>query len=142
MFRRIDTLLGLVTIGAGLALLLYFIPQRVVDSGTIMLNPSLFPNIAGGVLVLLGALQLLARPDPITLPSWHELGRMAALVALTVASVVAMRWVGYLAGVIGLMAAVAVLLDERRPLWLGVMILATPTAIWLVFEILLRRPLP
>ncbi|MYF87044.1 MAG: tripartite tricarboxylate transporter TctB family protein, partial [Rhodospirillaceae bacterium] len=58
------------------------------------------------------------------------------------AAFVAMDFLGYLVGGIGLVAALMLYMGVRNPLSLALVPVGAAGVIWLFFEILLERPLP
>lgn len=133
---------GIGAIGLGVFLLLVGIPMNVTSTGTIILNPALFPIVAAWLLILLGGIQV-AFPGPAPkLPPLSEPLRFGLFAALTAAAAMALEEVGYLATGIALMALVALFIYERRPLWLAITVIGVPVGIYVFFEYLLERPLP
>lgn len=122
-------------------LLGYLIPNFVTASEGVM-SPTLFPTIAAWMFILLGVIQMLTPDEPLDLPSTREFVRTAALALIVLIAVFAMEWLGFLIASIAFMAVIAGFMHERRPIWLIATIALTPIGIWLVFELLLRRPLP
>ncbi|MBL4813272.1 MAG: tripartite tricarboxylate transporter TctB family protein [Rhodobacteraceae bacterium] len=138
----VNRIVGIVSAGFGAFLLLFAIPAYVTNSGTLFLNPALFPIIAAWMLVGLGLLQaVMAGLDP-ALPSRTEVMRFVLIVALTVAAALGLERFGYLATSFALMTAVIYMIHERRLLWAVITIAMVPTGIWLFFDVLLERPLP
>lgn len=138
----VNRIVGIVSASFGAFLLLLAIPAHVTNSGTLFLNPALFPIIAAWMLVGLGVLQVfMAGLDPV-LPSRVVLMRFAFVVALTVAAALSLERFGYLVTSYVLMAAVIMLIFERRFIWAATTIALVPTGIWLFFVVLLERPLP
>ena len=64
------------------------------------------------------------------------------VVAACLVATFALEVVGYLYTAPVLVGAIMLLSGERRWLWYIVGLVVMPTFIWLVFEIVLRRPLP
>lgn len=138
----VNRIVGFVSAGFGTFLLLIAIPAHVSNSGTLFLNPALFPNIAAWMLVGLGVLQFaVAGPSP-PLPSRTEGMRFVLIVALTVAAALLLERFGYLVTSFALMTAVIIMIHERRFVWAAITIAVVPTGIWLFFDVLLERPLP
>lgn len=137
-----DRVLGGVVVAAGVFLLLYLIPHQVTAMPDELRDPSLFPRIAAWLLVGLGGLQILVPGPKTKLPTRRELLRLAGLLALLVAASLLLPVFGFVPTAIGLMACLALLMYERRPLWLAITILGVPPAVWALFEIVFKRPLP
>lgn len=139
---RAERIAGGLAVLFGVFLLLVLTPWQVKSYGGGMSDPTLFPDIAATLLVLLGALQI-AVPPPAEAPAdRRELGRAAAVVALTGASLAVMHGLGYLPAGFLLMAGLLLLMRERRVLWLVAATLGLPLAIWALFVVVLERPLP
>jgi putative tricarboxylic transport membrane protein len=138
----VNRIVGFVFASFGAFLLLFAIPAYVSNSGTLFLNPALFPNVAAWMLVGLGVLQFVVGGSNPPLPSRTEVMRLALIVALTVAAALLLERFGYLVTSFALMTAVIVMIHERRFVWAAITIAGVPTGIWLFFVVLLDRPLP
>lgn len=138
----INRIVGFVVAGFGAFLLLFAIPAHVSNSGTLFLNPALFPIIAAWMLVGLGLLQVIVSGPTPALPSRMEVLRFALTAALTAVSALVLERFGYLATSFALMAAITIMIHERRLVWAATTIAVVPTGIWLFFVVLLERPLP
>lgn len=138
----VNRLLGAIVIAFGATLLLWLIPANVSAAPGSVMDPALFPRLAAWLLIGLGALQVLVPPgEPQVPPPWEVL-RLGAVALLTLAAVLLMPRLGYILTSVALMAVLAGLVHERRIHWLAVIIAGLPVAIWLLFEIVLQRPLP
>lgn len=133
---------GIGSVAFGAFLLLVAIPMHVTSSGTIIMNPALFPKVAAWLLIVLGTIQIVVGGPELTLPPLSEPVRFVIVAGLTAGAAVLLEPVGYLVVAIGLMAAVVAMIHERRPVWVATTVLAVPVGIWLFFEHLLERPLP
>lgn len=125
----------------GAFLLLYLIPNYVTDSDGVM-SPTLFPSIAAWMFILFGSIQAVVSGVPIKLPSTREFIRSGMITLIALIAILAMEWLGFLIVAPVFMAIITIFMYERRPLWLAATIVAVPIGVWLVFELLLRRPLP
>jgi hypothetical protein len=137
--RRIP---GIASALLGVLLLLVAIPANVTDTGTIIMNPALFPKVAAWLLIGLGLLQVAAAGPAPEMPEPAEMGRFALVATLTVAATVALRPLGFPVTSVLFMAAVALMVHERRPVWLLTTVVGIPLGVWLFFDRLLERPLP
>jgi putative tricarboxylic transport membrane protein len=127
-------------IGAGL--LFVIIPWQTERAALLTaLDPKAYPSAAAILIIVTGLVQLVW-PTGSALLDWRRMGRAVAIVAICVAGVLLLEFAGYLIAGPVVVAAVMLMAGERRWLWLAVGILAMPAAIWAVFELLLRRPLP
>lgn len=140
----VDRLLGGMFALFGIFLLAYAIPANVqtVPGLLVFPNPALFPQVAAGLFILLGLLQMLFVKTSADLPGWKRLGLFAAAAGATLAAMLLIDDLSYLPVAIGLMVAVCLVTGERRPLWLGTVIVGLPVGTWLLFEQVLQRPLP
>lgn len=125
----------------GAFLLLYLIPNYVTDSDGVM-SPTLFPSIAAWMFILFGIIQTIVSGVPVKLPSAREFMRSGMVSVIVLIAIIAMEWFGFLIVAIAFMSVLTIFMYERRPLWLVATIVAMPIGVWLVFEFLLRRPLP
>lgn len=142
MSLSLDRILGGATILVGGFLFLYMIPANVKSVPGSVFSPSLFPNIAAWMIIVLGVVQILSTPTKIDLPPAREVLRLLLVDGLALATLFLMEHVGYIPAAIALMVAVVLMVYERRPLWIVVTVLALPLGIWAFFEVLLSRPLP
>ncbi len=138
----VDRVLGGVVCAFGVLLLTYLIPQYVTGEPTAGADPKLFPQIAGWLFVVLGAVQMLFVASDKTLPSLREVVRLTLFVGAMVVATLLMPVVGFLPYAIGLMAVVIWQVYERRVMWVAVSVIAVPLCTWLLFEQVLGRPLP
>jgi hypothetical protein len=111
-------------------------------------GPGVLPLAIGLTFILTSALAALRlrRPgiliDPDEIPNATQVGRVVALLTLTVAAVLLMPIIGTLVA-LGLFALVEVAWLERRGLKLGILTaLMLPLALYLLFEAVLGVPLP
>lgn len=133
---------GIGSVGLGVFLLLVGIPMNVTSTGTIIMNPALFPMVAAWLMIGLGAIQILVGGPELALPPLSEPLRFAIIAGLTLGAAMLFEPLGYLIVAIGLMAVVVAMIYERRLIWVATSVLAVPVGIWLFFEHLLERPLP
>ncbi|MDF0600451.1 tripartite tricarboxylate transporter TctB family protein [Psychromarinibacter sp. C21-152] len=138
----VNRLLGAIVVAFGATLLLWLIPANVSAAPGSVMDPALFPRLAAWLLIGLGTLQLIVPSEAPQVPPLWEVLRLAGVAALTLAAVLLMPETGYILTSVVLMAALAVLVHERRIHWLAVIVAGLPVAIWLLFEIVLQRPLP
>lgn len=134
-------------IGAGVAalggvLLYVLIPAHVAMRPGDAVDPSLFPRIAGWMLVVLGLLQIAFPARGASLPPARDFGRLALAIGLLIAAALALRYLGFIPTAVALMAATVVFVHEGRLLWVAITIGAVPVFVWALFELVLERPLP
>lgn len=138
----IERFLGGITALCGVLLLLYGIPANVAHVEDAMMAARTFPQMAAWIFIVAGIVQMIFVKSKLTLPTLRELLRVILVLSLILAMVFLMEHFGYLVGAMSLMAAVMVIIYERRPLWLLIAIAAVPIGVWVLFEVLLLRPLP
>lgn len=140
----LDRLLGGIVALFGLFLLTYAIPANVKSASGMFVfpNPALFPQIAAVLMVVLGLMQAALVRTKTELPGWKAFGMFLVVAGATLAAMLLIRLLGYLPVAFALMVAVCLIGRERRPLWLGIVIVAVPVGTWLLFEQVLGRPLP
>ncbi|MGZ9811643.1 tripartite tricarboxylate transporter TctB family protein [Pseudoroseicyclus sp. H15] len=139
---RLDRVLGGLIALFGLYLLIWGIPANVAVHGDKHPSPRLFPQIGAWIMLLGGVAQAIFASGTSSLPPAREVGRFALVSVLTLGMVVLMEMFGYLVGAIALIAILMFVVNERRPLWIFVAVVAVPVGVWLFFEKLLDRPLP
>lgn len=136
-----DRISGTLFLVLGLALYFFINPNFIetVDGGN--LAPSTFPNILAIVLALCGAI-LLFKPTSQQVPELRSVLVTSTYVALLIVGLYAMSIYGfeYIAPVLAL--AIMFAIGERRPLWLGIGVIAMPALIWFLVTVVLGRSLP
>lgn len=125
------------------SVLFYFviIPGEVEfnDSGAIM--PSTLPNVLCWVVAFFSAV-LFFKPSGHKTQGRHETSLALVYFGLICLALYAMTIFGYVAVSPFFALMLMLLIGERRPLWLGVGVIAAPATIWFVVEYLLGRTLP
>lgn len=136
-----DRISGTFFLVLGLALYFFINPNYIETVNGGNLAPSTFPNILAIVLAVCGA-ALLFKPTTQQVPDLRNVLVTSAYVALLVVSLYAMSKFGfeYIAPVLAL--AIMVAIGERRPLWLGIGVVAMPGLIWFLVTVVLGRALP
>ncbi len=137
-----DRILGGAAIAFGGFLLLYAIPANVRMVEGAMPYPAMFPQIAAWLFIVLGAIQIFFVRSEIEWPSARQAIMFGLAAVLTLAALLTLDRFGYLPVAIALMAAIALLVRERRPVWAAAVIVGIPVGVWLLFEQVLQRPLP
>lgn len=126
----------------GAGLLFVVIPWQTEPAVLLTaLDPKAYPSAAAILIIVTGLVQL-AWPTGSAVLDWRRMGRAVLVVAICFAGTLLLDVAGYLITGPIVVAAVMLMTGERRWLWLVVGILVMPAAIWAVFELLLRRPLP
>lgn len=129
----------------GLFLFAYAIPSFVkpgVGGLFDFPNPSLFPKIAAGMFVLFGVMQMAFVRSDAEIPRLTAFLMFLLAAGITLAAMLLITKLGYLPVAFALMVAVCLITGERRPAWLGLVIVLLPLGTWLLFEQVLGRPLP
>jgi putative tricarboxylic transport membrane protein len=136
-----ERIVGAAAIAFAMFLLLWLIPAQVSSSrGPV--NPQLFPKIAAWLILGLGIIQVFARRPTSEKVPLVELVRIATVALVVTVAALAMHWIGYLPAMMLMMAAIVVMMQDRRPKWLIVSVVGVPTVTWALFVQLLGRPLP
>lgn len=136
-----DRISGLFFMVMGLAMYFWINPNYIetVEGGN--LSPNTLPNIISIILTIAGAFVAI-KPTTHRLRNPVLMAKTGLYVALLTAGIWAMSWVGFefVAPVLAL--AIMWLIGERRPLWLGLGVVAMPALIWFLVTQLLGRALP
>jgi putative tricarboxylic transport membrane protein len=138
----VDRIGGGIVVLFGGFLLLYAIPANVRMIEGAMPYPAMFPQIAAWMFIVLGFVQMIFVKTEVEFPSGKQIVAFLATIFFTLIAVLFLEQLGYLPVMFALMVAVALLVQERRPLWVAVIIIGFPVGIWLLFENVLQRPLP
>jgi hypothetical protein len=139
---RLDRVLGGVVLTFGVSLLVYLIPTFTSPQPDSLTDPSLFPRLAGWMFVFLGGLQIIFPGSMNMTVTVREVSRLTVLTLCLVVASVLMPLTGYLPASIALMVVVMLMIYERRPLWAVLSVACVPIGVWVLFEILLKQPLP
>lgn len=138
----VDRIGGGIAVLFGVFLLLYAIPANVRIIEGKMPYPALFPQIAAWMFIGLGLVQMVFVKTRAEFPSGIQFFAFLGAIFLTLIAVLFVETLGYLPVTVALMVAIVLLVQERRPLWIVVMIIGFPVGIWLLFEQVLQRQLP
>lgn len=138
----LDRISGLLVALAGLWLLTYGIDAHVKVTGFESPSPQLFPRIGAWVLLVFDIAQVVLTRTATALPTRRVLGRYALVSVMLIGMVWIMEHFGFVIGAMVMLGGLMLVVYERRPLWLIVTVVAVPLSIWLIFEVLLERPLP
>ncbi|UYV38043.1 tripartite tricarboxylate transporter TctB family protein [Rhodobacteraceae bacterium D3-12] len=141
MTTTADRISGLFFMLLGLAMYFWVNPNFIetVESGNIA--PATLPNIISIILAISGAYVAIK-------PTTHQtrnpvlMAKTALYVALLCIGIWAMSKLGFEYVAPGLALAIMWLIGERRPLWLGLGVIAMPLLIWFLVSEVLGRALP
>ena len=117
------------------------IPANTDEGFGVFVQPSSMP-IAATVVVGLGAFITLFEAAGRDDPDLATVGQVTLYLAILAASIWLMGLIGFKLAAPILSLSIMWLAHERRWVWLAVGAIATPLAIWLMFEVLLERSLP
>ncbi|AJY52333.1 tripartite tricarboxylate transporter TctB family protein [Halomonas sp. KO116] len=134
-------LLGGFSVLVGAVLLLVIIPAQTVPVSYGALAPSDFPSFAAGSILICGLVQLFFPTGTVH----FSLGEATRALLVTLGALVAalgLERVGFLLVAPPCVLAVMLFMGERRVSWLLIGGIVAPLLIWMLFEILLGRPLP
>lgn len=136
-----DRISGTFFLVLGLVLYFFVNPNYIetVDGGN--LAPGTFPNILAIVLAACGAI-LILKPTNQRAPELRGLMITSAYVGMLVLGLYSMSKFGfeYIAPILALVIMLAI--GERRPIWLGLGVVAMPAIIWFLVIVVLGRSLP
>lgn len=138
----LERVLGTLVTLFGIWLLLIGIPINVIELGDEVPSPRLFPQIGAWIFVVGGFAQILFVKGNTRLPELRQFARYVLVSCLLLLMVLLMENFGYIVGAMALMAALMVVVFERRLLWVSIAVIAVPITVWLLFEKVLERPLP
>ncbi|MDQ2091357.1 tripartite tricarboxylate transporter TctB family protein [Marimonas arenosa] len=136
-----DRISGLFFLLFGLAMYLWINPNFIETVDSRNIAPSTLPNIVSIVIAASGAF-LTLKPTQHQVRNPILMAKTGLYVGLLTAGIYAMSWFGfeYVAPVLAL--AIMWLIGERRPLWLGLGVVAMPAIIWFLVTQVLGRALP
>ncbi len=141
MSNPTDRLSGLFFALFGLMLFFYLIPTQVetVDYGAI--RPKTLPQILAVIIGVFGAVLMLRPADGSDLQRMPW-AKSTGIVFILCVGLWLISHFGFEFIAAPLALILMLVMGERRPLWLGLGVLAMPALIWFVVTILLQRPLP
>lgn len=137
-----DRILGGIAVLFGGFLLFYGIPANIRMIEGIVPYPAMFPQIAAWLFIGLGLIQAVFVKSRVEIPSLKRMLVFGLAAAVTLAALLTVDRFGYLPVTIALMAFIAFIVRERRPVWGATVIAGLPVGVWLLFEQVLQRPLP
>lgn len=141
MAKSADRISGIFFLLFGLAMYFYVNPNYIetTDSGNI--SPNTVPNIVSIVIAICGTF-LAIKPTNHRTRNPQSMAITGFYVVILATGLYAMSWVGfvYVAPVLALVIMWAI--GERRPLWLGLGVVAMPAIIWFLVTQVLGRALP
>lgn len=144
MANRADPALGAAAMVLGAALIFWIIPAATHPALFALVSPQFYPLLAAWFLVAAGAGLAVSGLGS---AAAREFPRRCAAVALLAAAglglaVVLMLSIGFIAAGAAVVLAVMLLAGERRiPFLIGLSAIF-PFLLWLLFDVLLDRPLP
>lgn len=132
-------LVGCAVVAAGLAVALLIVPYQTYEVSGAPLQPATIPMLCGFAIAACGLLVAWR-----TQPDGGEavLRPLFGILTLISATYLGTRYLGYGIMAPALMLALMLHMGERRPVWLVIGGAVVPAAIWLLFGVLLERPLP
>ncbi|MCC2096902.1 MAG: tripartite tricarboxylate transporter TctB family protein [Hyphomicrobiales bacterium] len=133
--------LGAAGVLAGTVFLLAIIPAQTEKVSYGALQPRTFPIVAAVLMMVFGLAQMI-RPTGATTFEPAKAARAALIVAISIAAVPVMEYAGYMIAGPILVGVLMLFAGERRWPWIAAGVLIFPALIWVLFEIVLRRPLP
>ncbi len=136
-----DRLSGAFFFLTGLALYFYVIPNYVDRINYGALHPDTVPNAVSVLLAICGA-GLIVKPTGQHAPDGALALRAGCFMAVLVGAIWVMSKLGFLYTASPLALVLMVMIGEKRPLWIGIGVVAVPFLIWLAVDIGLDRPLP
>lgn len=147
--KRAELIAGILLFAGALAAIFWIVPAYTEIVEDTSIQPATYPSIALWAVALLSALLIavsavgLARSgDGEAAIDLRNLGTLLLVGAIVAAAFVAMDYLGYLVGGIGLVAALMFYMGVRSPIPLVLTPVCSAGIIWLFFEVLLERPLP
>jgi putative tricarboxylic transport membrane protein len=132
---------GIVVAIFGALLVFWIIPQHTetVDYG--WLRPATLPIITTVIVILTSIIHILLPSGKVDFDMSLAL-RAGLIYLISLSGLFLIHLAGFLVAAPILMAALMLVIGERRPLWLITGIVLIPLAMWSAIELLLKRPLP
>ena len=147
--KRAELISGILLLAGALAMIFWVVPAYTEIVEDTSIQPATYPSIALWAVALLSALLIAVSAVGLRRPGDGEaainLGNLKTLLlvgAIVAVAFVAMDYLGYLVGGIGLVAALMFYMGVRNPVSLVLAPVGSAGIVWLFFEVLLERPLP
>ena len=147
--KRAELIAGILLLAGALAMIFWVVPAYTEIVEDTSIQPATYPSIALWAVALLSALLIAVSAVGLRRPGDGEaainLGNLKTLLlvgAIVAVAFVAMDYLGYLVGGIGLVAALMFYMGVRNPVSLVLAPVGSAGIVWLFFEVLLERPLP
>ena len=147
--KRAELISGILLLAGALAMIFWVVPAYTEIVEDTSIQPATYPSIALWAVALLSALLVAISAVGLLRPGDGEaainLGNLKTLLlvgAIVAVAFVAMDYLGYLVGGIGLVAALMFYMGVRNPVSLVLAPVGSAGIVWLFFEVLLERPLP
>jgi putative tricarboxylic transport membrane protein len=141
MSRLVRRATSLLFLAFSIILAVFVIPYHTEAGFGGPIAPSTLPTTAA-VLIGLGAVFALFEPAAEDQPDYRLLRRALVFVAIIGTAVGLIALIGFRWTAPLLSLAIMMMAHERRLVWLAVGVGCVPVAIWIIFDILLVRPLP
>lgn len=140
-------ILGLIAFGCGVMLHWVIIPQQTIPAIFSSFESDMYPNICAFLIMLAGAGLALAsfftKAAKIRWSRFVTHGRNVLMVSLAMGLyLTTMRYIGFVPSGAALMGISMLWLGERNRILIWTSSILIPLIIWVVFEVLLERPLP
>jgi putative tricarboxylic transport membrane protein len=131
---------GLVVAVFGFILLFYIIPRHTEAVTHGWLRPATLPILSTSVLILASIVHVIFPAGKAEFDIRSAV-RAGLFFAVSLAGLYLMHSAGFIIAAPLMVAALMLLIGERRPLWLVTGIAVVPLAIWSTIVLLLNRPL-
>lgn len=142
------TIFGVLLSVSSILLIFWVIPAQTTTSEYTSLQPAVYSLIPAwgllivGVLATLQGLRSAPNVDDIQLPVVPYLLRASILAMACLVFIVLVERIGFLVMSPVLIALAAVAQGARNPISIAGVSVAVPLTIWLIFDLMLNRPLP
>ena len=147
--KRAELISGILLLAGALAMIFWVVPAYTEIVEDTSIQPATYPSIAlwavallSALLIAVSAVGLLRSGDGEAALNLSNLKTLLLVGAIVAAAFVAMDYLGYLIGGIGLVTALMFYMGVRNPVSLVLAPVGAAGIVWLFFEVLLERPLP
>ena len=147
--KRAELISGILLLAGALAMIFWVVPAYTEIVEDTSIQPATYPSIAlcavallSALLIAVSAIGLLRSGDSGAAINLSNLRTLLLVGAIVAAAFVAMDYLGYLIGGIGLVTALMFYMGVRNPVSLVLAPVGSAGIVWLFFEVLLERPLP
>lgn len=148
MANKSNVITGLLAVTLGMVTIIWLVPAQTIPAIFASVPSGFYPNFTSGMLVASGAALALsgffvtAEDDDNSPSATKTIVNVIAALFLLTCAMFAVPYLGFIPAGIGICLVTLLIMRESRKIQLAAISIIVPVLIWLLFELLLGRPLP